>query len=50
MSKSNDLLGKLIKCKYCKQEQAQIILEDRRYWVRCVSCGASYPLSTQNIT
>lgn len=35
---NRSVVGRKIKCHYCEQP-ATIMLEDRRYWVSCATCG-----------
>jgi translation initiation factor 2 beta subunit (eIF-2beta)/eIF-5 len=44
-----NIAGQFIKCKHCEGE-ARIILEDRRYFVRCYQCGQTYLLKEQHLT
>jgi len=41
-------VGKRIKCKFCENPEAIIILEEGRLWVRCLEHQDQYLLKTQH--
>lgn len=45
---AKSVVGKEIKCKFCKCE-ARIILEDFRFMIRCPVCLSEYLLKEQHI-
>lgn len=41
------VIGKIIKCKFCNEPQAQVRLEARRLMVHCHFCQSDYYLKEQ---
>lgn len=45
---TKEMIGKTLKCKYCKSPDAYVVVQEGRYMVRCI-CGAEYYLKQQHI-